>query len=128
MTMLTRRQQDVFAFIERYVTRHGIAPSLEEIWRGLGLSAISTVHKHLENLRAKGVIKRSWNRARQLEIVSPFTCPTCGHRTMTDLSLSFIQNERKVVDSAEDKDGPHQRANADTTLTTPGAKEAPRHG
>lgn len=125
---LTKRQHEVMAFIERYIARCQYAPSLEEIRRGLGLSAISTVHKHLENLRKKGAIRRSWNRPRYLDITSPFTCPTCGQNTPVDLSLSSIQEQAKPVESVEKLDGPHQRVNADTTLTAPGTQEVPRHG
>src|SRR5687768_14265308 len=122
--MLTRRQKDVLDFITLFIERMGYGPSLEEIGRGLGLSSLATVHKHLENLKYKGVIRRGWNRSRQIEIVALFFCPTCGQKTVTDLSLSSIQTEAKPVESAEKLDGPHQRANADTTLTAPDAREA----
>jgi len=116
VTPLTRRQKEVLTFIQQYVTRHGFAPTLWEIARGLQLSAISTVYKHLENLKAKGAIRRGGrNQARQMEIVAPFTCPTCGQATALDLSPTTIQIERKVI--LYGKTGTEGAANADGPLT-----------
>ena len=66
---LTRRQRDVFNYIMRFLRRKGYPPTLEEICLGLGLSSIATVHKHLRNLEAKGVIRRRWNHGRSIEVV-----------------------------------------------------------
>ena len=41
--MLTKRQQQVLAFITAFIERHDYAPSLEEVKAHLGLSSVSTV-------------------------------------------------------------------------------------
>lgn len=70
MVYLTRRQRQVLDFIRRFQERRGYSPSLEEIAARLGLSAVSTVHEHLSNLQAKGLLRRGWNRSRSIEPVA----------------------------------------------------------
>ena len=67
MVYLTRRQKEVLDFIVTFQREHGYSPSLEEIARHFGLSAVSTVHEHVANLVRKGFLRRGWNRARSIE-------------------------------------------------------------
>jgi len=69
---LTRRQRDVFHYIRQFIRKNGYSPTLEEICKGLGLSSLSSVHKHLKNLEEKGVIARRWNRGRSIEILKDY--------------------------------------------------------
>ena len=68
---LTKRQREVFDFIQEHLEREGYAPSLEEIGMRFGLSSVATVHKHVQNLVEKGLLRKAWNRSRSLEIVDP---------------------------------------------------------
>lgn len=72
---LTRRQREVFEFIRSFINDNGYSPSLEEVARGLGLSSLATVHKHLTNLAEKGLIRRHWNRGRGIEICNDLSTP-----------------------------------------------------
>jgi repressor LexA len=65
--VLTKRQRDVLDFITHFIDERGYSPSLEEIAAGVGCSSIATVHKHLANLQAKGMIRRLANRSRSVE-------------------------------------------------------------
>lgn len=66
---LTRRQALVLETVTTLTHRgHGVAPTLFELATALG-RAESTVHKHLEALRAKGYLARHWNRARSMVVV-----------------------------------------------------------
>ena len=67
--VLTKRQKELIDYIEDYLGRHGYAPTLEEIGEHFGLSSLATVHKHLTNLEQKGLIRRTWNHSRAIEIV-----------------------------------------------------------
>ena len=69
MLPLTKRQREIFDYLNEFIQKHGYAPSLEEIGRRFGLSSLATVHKHLTNLQEKGFIKRAWNRSRSVEMV-----------------------------------------------------------
>ncbi len=61
---VTKRQKQILDFLTGYRTRHGYSPSIEEIRNHLGLSAVSTVHRHLENMVAEGLITREKHRTR----------------------------------------------------------------
>jgi repressor LexA len=64
---LTRRQREIYDFVCGFIEQHGYSPSLEEIGARFGLSSVATVHKHVNQLVAKGWLRKSWNRARSLE-------------------------------------------------------------
>lgn len=66
--ILTRRQKEMWDYLQEHIAAHGYAPTLEEIGAHFGLSSLATVHKHLTNLETKGVITRKWNLSRAIEI------------------------------------------------------------
>src|SRR3972149_9766367 len=66
---LTKKQKEILDFIKIYSQMHGFAPSLEEIKAHFNLSAISTVHEHIQNLKTKGFIQKEINQARSIRAV-----------------------------------------------------------
>jgi repressor LexA len=64
---LTRRQREIYDFVCAFIEERGYSPSLEEIGARFELSSVATVHKHVNQLVAKGWLRKSWNRARSLE-------------------------------------------------------------
>ncbi|RJP14841.1 MAG: transcriptional repressor LexA [Candidatus Abyssobacteria bacterium SURF_5] len=70
MAALTRRQKEVFDYIALFVSQNGYSPSLEEIGAALGMSSVATVHKHVAQLRRKGLIRHESNKKRSLEVES----------------------------------------------------------
>lgn len=70
---LTKRQKELFDFLDGYLTQHGYAPTLEEIGTRFNLNSLATVHKHLTNLEQKGIIRRTWNHSRAIELVRQST-------------------------------------------------------
>jgi repressor LexA len=67
-TMLTKRQQEIWEFLVRYVDAHGYPPTVREIGEEVGLASPSTVHAHLANLERAGLIKRDPTKPRALEL------------------------------------------------------------
>lgn len=67
---LTRRQREIYDFIRGFVEDRGYSPSLEEIGAHFGLSSVATVHKHVQHLVEKGLVRKSWNRSRSVEPVA----------------------------------------------------------
>ena len=65
---LTKRQREILDFINDFVRERGMAPSLREIGDHFGLSSPATVHAHVENLKDKGFLKKSFNEARSIEL------------------------------------------------------------
>jgi repressor LexA len=66
---LTRKQREILDFVHGFATEHGYAPSFEEIAERFGYASLATVHEHLENLRAKGYIRKGYNTSRSIEVV-----------------------------------------------------------
>jgi repressor LexA len=66
---LTKRQKEVLDYLVAFETKHGYAPSFEEIGKGLKLTSLATVHKHITTLEKKGFIRRGYNQSRSIEIV-----------------------------------------------------------
>ena len=66
---LTRRQRQMLDCIHKFIDENEYSPTLEEIGGMMGLSSPATVHKHLQNLEAKGQIKRNWNHSRSVELI-----------------------------------------------------------
>lgn len=66
---LTKKQLAVLNFIQDFTEERGISPSYREIQAGLGLSSVSAVAEHVDNLVDKGVLRKVDGAARSLEIL-----------------------------------------------------------
>jgi DNA (cytosine-5)-methyltransferase 1 len=69
MNPLTKKQKSVLDFVASYIDEYGIAPTIEEIKKGLQLGAVSTVHSHIRYLVDKGYLRRMNGSPRGLEVV-----------------------------------------------------------
>lgn len=65
---LTARQKEIFNYVKKYLTVHGIAPTVMEIRDHFHLGSLSTVHKHLKALEKRGCIIRSKGHARAIKV------------------------------------------------------------
>ena len=66
---LTKRQQEIFDFIQRYASKYGYPPTVREIGKAVGLASSSTVHAHLANLQKSGLLKRNPAKPRAIEVM-----------------------------------------------------------
>ena len=67
---LTKRQQAVLKFIRTFVQEEGRSPTLAEIAKGVGSSAVSTIHKHVQHLMDKGFLVRSHGKGNNLVVAA----------------------------------------------------------
>ena len=67
---LTKRQQAVLKFIRTFVQGEGRSPTLAEIAKGVGSSAVSTIHKHVQHLMDKGFLVRSHGKGNNLVVAT----------------------------------------------------------
>lgn len=67
---LTKRQLAVLQFIGKFLEREGRSPTLKEIAEGVGSSAVSTIHKHVQHLMDKGFLDRSHGRGNNIVLAS----------------------------------------------------------
>lgn len=66
---LTKKQLAVLNFLQDFIEENGYTPSYREIMTGLMLSSVSAVAEHIDNLVAKGVLRKNPGAARSLEIL-----------------------------------------------------------
>ena len=66
---LTKRQQEIFDFVKRYVGEHGYPPTVRDIGKAIGLTSSSTVHAHLGNLERLGLLRRDPTKPRAIEVL-----------------------------------------------------------
>jgi len=82
MPNITKKQKQVYDFVNTYIAENGISPTIEEIRKKLKLKAISTIHEHINSLKEKGYLSKSENSARSLsprkEIKSIIEIPIIG--------------------------------------------------
>jgi SOS-response transcriptional repressor LexA len=57
----TKRQREIFDFIEAYQRENGVTPSLRKIATHIGVHSRGTVRKHLERMKDQGVLQREKN-------------------------------------------------------------------
>ena len=66
---LTKKQTLIIDFIKEFTSREGESPSYREIMAALGLSSVSAVAEHVDNLVKKGALRKIPGTARSLEVV-----------------------------------------------------------
>ena len=66
---LTKKQLAVLNYLQDFTEENGYSPSYREIQAGLGLSSVSAVAEHIDNLVSKGVLKKVPGAARSLEVL-----------------------------------------------------------
>ena len=50
-------RERILMFINQYTEENGVSPTVREISKGVGLSSLSTVHRHLVVLKKNGFLK-----------------------------------------------------------------------
>lgn len=100
MTNLTKKQKQVFDFINTYIAENGISPTIEEIRQNLKLKAVSTIHEHINSLTEKGYLLKSENAIRGLslmkEIKSIVEIPIVG-RIAAGNPIEVIENIEDTI-------------------------------
>ncbi|MBQ3452901.1 hypothetical protein IJG28_01725 [Candidatus Saccharibacteria bacterium] len=66
---LTKKQLAVLNFVQDFMEENGHSPSYREIMAGLGLSSVSAVAEHVDNLVEKGALRKVPGGARSLEVL-----------------------------------------------------------
>lgn len=97
---LTRRQRELLDCVETFIRREGYSPTLQEIGAMMGLSSLATVHKHLQNLEAKGLIRRNWNHSRAIELTEEHHARTAALPLMGEVAagmpIEAVENPEMV--------------------------------
>lgn len=65
----TKKQRELLEFIGGFIAEHGYSPSYREIMNGLQYTSVATVALHVNNLIARGHLRKRDHSARSLELV-----------------------------------------------------------
>lgn len=82
MQQLTDKQQLTLDFIQRYIAIHTVAPKLQEIAEGIGISSRGVAHRYVQALIDSGFITMDSGRHRGIRLRKPNT-----HNTESILPL-----------------------------------------
>jgi len=63
------KQKELLNFVNQYISKEGVSPTLAEMAQALGVSSLSTVHEHLQKLEARGLLKRYRGMVRGIELL-----------------------------------------------------------
>lgn len=95
---LTKKQLAVLDYLQDFTEENGYSPSYRELQAGLGLSSVSAVAEHIDNLVSKGVLKKVPGAARSLEILD------YKHEETVNLfkarMLDCTEEEKEVLEKA----------------------------
>lgn len=66
----TKKQKELFEYVDRFIQENGYGPSYREIMNAMGYKSVSTVAIHIDGLITKGFLRKTDNSARSLEVVT----------------------------------------------------------
>ena len=66
--MLTKKQKELFVYLNNYISSNDISPSFEEMKNAVNLKSKSGIHRLITSLEQRGNIKRLKHKARAMEI------------------------------------------------------------
>ena len=81
---LTSQQQALLNFIRSFRNENGFAPSFDEMKDALGLASKSNIHRLVECLVERGLVRKLPERARSIVLIEGdrlplgWRCPGCG--------------------------------------------------
>ena len=97
--LLTQRQQDVYELIRDKIVNRGYGPTEREIGEHFGINSPNGVMCHLKALEKKGLIRRSPNKSRAIELTQndadePRGLQLAGTVVAGATNLAFEQSDR----------------------------------
>jgi repressor LexA len=96
---LTDRQQHVYDMIRELIVKRGYGPTVREIGEHFEIKSPNGVMCHLRALERKGLIRRSPNKSRAIELMhvadrNGNALPVAGMVSAGPTTLAFEQNDR----------------------------------
>ena len=85
--MLTKKQKELFTYLNKYISSNDISPSFEEMKNAVNLKSKSGIHRLITSLEQRGYIKRLKHKARAMEITKELQN---NSSTVTNTENSFL--------------------------------------
>lgn len=67
----TKKQQELLSYVQEFIATHGYGPSYREIMVGCSYTSPATVAVHVNNLVARGHLRKNGRSARSIEVINP---------------------------------------------------------
>ncbi len=96
---LTKKQALIIEFINDFTATHGVSPTYREIMTALGLSSVSAVAEHIDNLCTKGALKKVPGTARSLEVID-ITHPETVELFRQNLTTATPEEKKILYEAA----------------------------
>ncbi|MCA9122143.1 MAG: transcriptional repressor LexA [Planctomycetaceae bacterium] len=110
LDQLTKRQANIYEFIRDKIVNRGYGPTVREIGERFEINSPNGVMCHLKALEKKGMIRRSPNKSRAIELThgaarEPSGMPLAGTVAAGLTSLAFEQDDRVDFGQMFSRDG-----------------------
>lgn len=99
----TKKQRELFNFIDGFIKGNGYGPSYREVMRALDYKSVSTVATHIDGLIARGFLRKKDNSARTLEVVTQTSAPLAAADDPLRLAFERKLQELRREDSDESR-------------------------
>ena len=93
---LNKREKAILRFIEKQIKLKGYPPSVREIGKAVDLKSTATVHGYLNQLEAKGYIKKEQQKGRTLKLLKGGLAD--GQETFTPDEGKNLYTQKELVD------------------------------
>lgn len=102
----SKKQKELLGFIDSFISGHGYGPSYREIMRALDYKSVSTVAIHVDNLIAKGHLRKRDKSARSLEVLTPTATTLVGTGEVTKAQEKWLVDlvEKRFKDYEKEPD------------------------
>lgn len=99
---LTPKQEEFYRWLVRFQRKHGYFPTYQEVILGFGLRSKAHVKHFLDQLEAKGRLRRKPGSSRGMALVSrQFAIPYCGH-VSAGKGIDFADVEQECIQLTAD--------------------------
>lgn len=71
MKGITKKQLDIFSFIESFIDKHHYSPSYRDIQQQFGFSSLGTVYNYIKRLEKRGILAAERKSSRSLAPAEP---------------------------------------------------------
>jgi repressor LexA len=105
-TRPSKKQRELLSFIDGFIKGYGYGPSYREIMRALDYKSVSTVAVHVDGLITRGLLRKTDNSARSLEVVS--------QAPVKNLESEHITWLKKQIKKLQDDESTQSQAKVDT--------------
>ena len=85
--MLTKKQKELFVYLNDYISSNDISPSFEEMKNAVNLKSKSGIHRLITSLEQRGYIKRLKHKARAMEITKELSS---NNANITESDQNFL--------------------------------------